>query len=90
MAQQHTPAAGSGKAQAQGHIAVVLSAPQGWGKTRKAAALMTEFGCTSVVDEWMPGPNFRFGALHLTNERLDSGSFNGVLVVARGWEGGSA
>lgn len=46
---------------------VVFSAPQGWGKTRHAQALMKQYGCTSVVDNWMPHMPLVNGAIHLTN-----------------------
>lgn len=46
---------------------VILSAPQGWGKSLKAEQLRTEFGCTTVVDEWDPTQPVTKGALHLTH-----------------------
>lgn len=46
---------------------VVFSAPPGWGKTRHAQALMRQYGCTSVVDNWKLDTPLVAGALHLTN-----------------------
>lgn len=47
--------------------AIILSAPQGWGKTRQADQLQAEFNCRHVVDEWHPCMGLRPGALHLTS-----------------------
>ncbi len=66
--------------------AIILTAPQGWGKTRQASALMQQHGCAEVVDDWHPNQPLRAGALHLTNlppadlEPLRSN------VVAHGWK----
>lgn len=49
------------------NTAVIFSAPQGWGKSRNAQALMQEFGCTSVVENWWPGQPVKHCALHLTH-----------------------
>lgn len=46
---------------------VVFSAPQGWGKTAHAQALMRQYGCTSVVDNWTPDIPLVNGAIHMTN-----------------------
>lgn len=67
---------------------VIFSAPQGWGKTRKARQLATEFGCKHWKDEWTCGEPMQANTLHLTNEHPDDiPKLTGVLVVARGWEG---
>lgn len=69
--------------------AVIFSAPQGWGKTKKAWALMAEFGCSSVVEEWQPGQAVQAGMLHLTNAPPDQVTLppgcNDAVVIARGW-----
>ncbi|MCF8156417.1 MAG: hypothetical protein K9K35_10465 [Rhodoferax sp.] len=68
----------------------ILTAPAGWGKTRNAAALATEFGCTQVVDEWTPAAPLTIihGALHLTN--VPPSALRGLRLncnlVARGWD----
>lgn len=67
----------------------ILTAPAGWGKTRNAAALATEFGCTQVVDEWTPGHCTVEGALHLTNvpaQEIDAGYLLTAQLVSRGWD----
>jgi len=46
---------------------VVISAPQGAGKTRNAEALRVMFGCTSVVDGWDGIRQVPPGALVLTS-----------------------
>lgn len=50
---------------------VVISAPQGAGKTRHAEQLREMFGCTCIVDDWdgcsVPPP----GALVLTHLPVD-------------------
>lgn len=66
---------------------VILSAPQGWGKSLKAPALMQEFGCTRVVDDWFKGDAIQPGALHLTHmhgSALPDIPPN-VRLVTRGW-----
>lgn len=49
---------------------VVLSGPQGCGKTRHAAELMRLLGCDRVIDEWWPGQPLVPGALHLTHAQF--------------------
>jgi hypothetical protein len=53
---------------------VILSLPQGSGKSLQAPQLAYVFGCTSVVDEWHPGQPITPGALHLTNVGLQGGA----------------
>lgn len=68
--------------------AIILSAPQGWGKTRQAEALKREFGCTSVVDDWHPRKHLTPGALHLTNMHpgdLEDWGFDVQEIERRGW-----
>lgn len=68
--------------------AVIFSAPQGWGKTRKARQLATEFGCKHLKDEWTCGDPMQKDTLHLTNEHPDDiPNLPGVRVVSRGWKG---
>jgi len=69
---------------------VVLSAPQGWGKTAHAQALMRQYGCTSVVDNWMPDIPLVNGALHLTNIPASATLVSHLRgyeykLVAQGW-----
>lgn len=69
---------------------IILTAPQGWGKTCNAEALRQEFGCTSVEDGWNPHSSpIIVGALHLTNappaEILECGRII-AKVVSRGWD----
>lgn len=68
---------------------VILSAPQGWGKTHKAHALQQEFGCTSVIEEWEPQQALQPNALHLTS--LHPSEMPGIeglpcRLVTRGWK----
>lgn len=49
---------------------VVLSGPQGCGKTLRASELAARFGCRQIVDGWWPGMRTVPGALHLTHARL--------------------
>jgi len=46
---------------------VIISAPQGAGKTRNTEALRAMFGCTSVVDGWDGIRQVPPGALVLTS-----------------------
>lgn len=68
---------------------VILTAPQGWGKTRNATALQTEHGCIKVVDNWAAHQPVIRGALHLTNTNpteLDKAAMGlGAIIVSRGW-----
>ena len=67
---------------------IILTAPQGWGKTQKAKALCHEFGCILVVDDWHHGMSLKRGALHLTNEPPNTFRNNKpelYKLVQRGW-----
>ena len=69
---------------------VILTAPQGWGKTRNAEALRLEFGCTRVIDDWAYGTKPTPGALHLTNRHPSQFRNNKpelATLVSRGWDG---
>ena len=46
--------------------AVIVHGPQGCGKTRNAEVMRRAFGCTSIVDDWLPLDPIQPGALHLT------------------------
>ncbi len=46
---------------------VIVSAPQGAGKSLAAEALVARFGCTSIVDEWDGRGELPPGALALTS-----------------------
>lgn len=59
---------------------LIVTGPQGCGKTWHAAELMRRFGCSRVVDEWWPGDVLTPGALHLTNVPV-SGRHLGVRVL---------
>lgn len=50
--------------------AVILSLPQGAGKTLVAHRLAAELGLRWVVDPWSPGQPLLRGALHLTSEEV--------------------
>ncbi|ATG94795.1 hypothetical protein CQB05_12760 [Paracidovorax citrulli] len=65
--------------------AVIFSAPQGWGKSTKAKALLDEFGCSAVIEEWQPGDSVHPGMLHLTHAAPDQiATPPNCVVVARG------
>lgn len=70
---------------------VIFSAPPGWGKTTHAQALMKQYGCTSVVDNWTPGMPLVAGALHLTNVQAKVPPFFSHLrgqefkLITQGW-----
>lgn len=68
---------------------IILTAPQGWGKTRNAEALRTELGCSTVVDEWYPPMAITLGALHLTHvqaQHIDPAYMLHADLVSRGWD----
>ena len=68
---------------------IILSTPQGWGKTLNKKALQQEFGCTKVVEDWWPGHCTLEGALHLTHApaaQIDAGYMLTAELVCRGWE----
>jgi len=46
---------------------VVVTGPQGCGKSVHAQQLAEQFGCVGVVDEWRPDVELSPGHLHLTN-----------------------
>lgn len=67
---------------------IILTAPQGWGKTRNAQELCAEFGCNQVVDDWHPDHATVEGALHLTNvhpQQIPEGYLLTAELVSRGW-----
>lgn len=64
----------------------ILTAPQGWGKTRHAQQWKAQHGCTSVVDDWFPGQALKAGALHLTNAHPNELTHMRCKVVALGWK----
>jgi hypothetical protein len=67
---------------------IILTAPQGWGKTTNAEALRQEFGCNRVVDNWKPMDCTFEGALHLTNtppHQIPDGWLLHAELVERGW-----
>lgn len=65
--------------------AVVLSAPQGWGKTRYAEQHRIEYGCAAVVDDWQPRQSLRAKTLHLTNASPGELEHLRCKVIAKGW-----
>lgn len=76
------------------HKTVILSAPQGYGKTTRADALMKAHHCCCVIDEWHPQMPLTSGALHLTNihpEKL-ADQIKGLdfdQLITAGWPEGS-
>ena len=66
---------------------IILSAPQGWGKTTHADALQAHFGCIGVVDCWHAGLAIKAGHLHLTNSQtcaqksVSNPMVNEVLII---------
>ena len=70
---------------------IILSAPQGWGKTSKAKNLAKQYGCQSIVDEWTPAETIKPGALHLTNiHPKEIRPITGASLVATGWKSEAA
>ena len=68
----------------------VFSAPQGWGKTTHSQALMKQYGCTSVVDNWTPDMPLVAGAIRMTNIRPTATFVQHMRayqfkLVAQGW-----
>lgn len=49
---------------------VIVTGPQGCGKTMASAKLLGHFGCSRVQDDWTPRKPLVAGALHLTNDDL--------------------
>lgn len=47
---------------------LVISGPQGCGKSRHAKALARYYGKTRVIDDWIPGTPIPGNALALTHE----------------------
>ncbi len=54
--------------------------------------LLTEFGCTQLVEDWFPGEPIAPGALHLTHAtpaevetNLGNQARREVMIVGRGW-----
>lgn len=70
------------------HKTIILTAPQGWGKTRDKARLRAEFGCKQVVDGWSMGDPIQKNALHLTNvppTEFRNNKPELFKLVSRGW-----
>lgn len=55
-------------------VTVILSLPQGTGKTALAEQLAKQLRCGRIVDEWAPGKPIYAGALHLTNVSMTPGA----------------
>ncbi|PHM20958.1 MAG: hypothetical protein CK604_00675 [Curvibacter sp. PD_MW3] len=67
---------------------IIFSAPQGWGKGLKRAALQVEFGCRHVIDDWHPNMGICPGALHLTSMHPTDLEGYGIApedIHRRGW-----
>lgn len=58
--------------------AVILSLPQGAGKSTIAQCMAARLGCFLIVDEWRVGQSLIQGALHLTQQGLDE-LFEGAI-----------
>lgn len=48
-------------------MSIIISGPQGCGKSRRAAELAAHFGLKSIIHEWQPGDLLPDDALALTN-----------------------
>ena len=59
---------------------VIVTGPQGSGKTLVAEKLRARFGCAAVVEDWWPGTSITPGALHLTHHPISEPSLRGVPV----------
>lgn len=67
---------------------IILSAPQGWGKTRRKHQLQVEFNCRHVIDNWHPNLGICPGALHLTSMHPGDLEDFGIApedIHRRGW-----
>lgn len=67
---------------------IILSAPQGWGKTRQKYQLQVEFKCRHVIDDWHPNLGTCPGALHLTSMHPSDLEGYGIapeVIHSRGW-----
>lgn len=67
---------------------IILSAPQGWGKTRRKHQLQVEFNCRHVIDNWHPNLGICPGALHLTSMHPSDLEGYGIApedIHSRGW-----
>lgn len=70
---------------------VILSAPQGWGKTRHAVALCRELGKANAVDLEPDTLRLYPDVLYLTNLPPGAGELQrwvnrGVTLIYRGWQ----
>lgn len=69
---------------------VILTAPQGSGKSRDAEAMRIKLGCTKIVEEWGLHHSLTPGALHLTNEHpnmLLACDLNSQAdIIVNGWK----
>lgn len=69
--------------------AVILSAPQGWGKPLYAKKHRQKmYGCTATINEWSPGDPIIPNAMHLTHTHPEAiKAPHGVPVIRKGWKG---
>lgn len=63
---------------------VIVTGPQGCGKSLHRAALLRSTGCNGVVDEWWPGDPLVPGALHLTHATLAGQQYGPAKVLQFG------
>lgn len=64
---------------------IILSAPQGAGKTARAGELMRQHGCIGVVQEFAPGQRLLPGFVHTTNVPPEELQGLQAEVVSFGW-----
>lgn len=63
---------------------VIVSGPQGCGKTRFAEQLSDVFGCERIVDEWDGESELQPGDLALTNAESFRAPANATTVTVAG------
>ena len=69
---------------------VVITAPQGAGKSQHATALMGAFGCSRLVDEWDGVAPLQDGDLALTNAEVRWQGAGRVLTLEQALAGAGA
>lgn len=61
--------------------AIIVTGPQGCGKTRNAARLQDRYGCSEIVDDWTPGDPVHPHVLHLTNHPIEGAWLQNARVI---------
>lgn len=59
---------------------VIVTGPQGSGKSKHATRLARALGCEGVIEDWWPGDPLEQGRLHLTHAEMAGASTDARVI----------